>query len=150
MASLTFQNFIFFPGVWMPPDPISFKCCIHISEIPECLERQMSGSQACRDSTHGPIEKEIRHLKAEKNKLNHSGCLLSQILFHCFVCLGYMYFLFILLPLFVLIYVCSNPILIIFSVDGHHLAFYRTEHNYSNLLQSGSTKNASLARYLRH
>ena len=27
------------------------------------------------------------HLKAEKNKLNHSGCLLSQILFHCFVCL---------------------------------------------------------------
>ena len=56
----------------------------------------MSGSQACRDSPHGPIEKEMCHLKAEKNKLNHSGCLLSQILFHCFVCLCYMYFLFIL------------------------------------------------------
>ena len=28
----------------------------------------------------------ICNLKAEKNKLNHSGCLLSQILFHCFVC----------------------------------------------------------------
>ena len=58
----------------------------------------MSGSKACRDSPHGPIEKEICHLKAENNKLNHSGCLLSQILFHCFVCLCYMYFLFILLP----------------------------------------------------
>ena len=64
----------------------------------------MSGSQACRDSHHGPIEKEMCHLKAEKNKLNHSGCLLSQILhvFHCFVCFCYMYFLFILLPHFVL------------------------------------------------
>ena len=75
----------------------------HISEILECLERHMSGCQACRDSPHGPIEKEIFHLKAEKNKLNHSGCLLSQMLFHCFVCLCYMYFLFILLPHFVLI-----------------------------------------------
>ena len=63
----------------------------------------MSGSQACRDSPHGPIEKEMCHLKAEKNKLNHSGCLLSQLLFHCFVCLCYMYFLFILSPHFVLI-----------------------------------------------
>ena len=51
----------------------------------------MPGSQACRDSYHGPIEKEMCHLKIEKNKLNHSGCLLSQILFHCFVCLCYMY-----------------------------------------------------------
>ena len=63
----------------------------------------MSGSQACRDSPHGPTEKEMLHLKAEKNKLNHIGCLLSQILFHCFVCLCYMYFLFILLSHFVLI-----------------------------------------------
>ena len=103
MASLTFQNFI--------------------SEILECLERHMSGSQACRDSPHGPIENEMCHLKAEKNKLNHSGCLLSQILFHCVVCLCYMYFLFILLPPLCPYYVCSNPIMIIFSVDGHHLAF---------------------------
>ena len=78
MASLTFQNFIFFLGR------------ILISEILECLERHMSGSQACRGSSHGPIEKEMCHmnmLKEEKNKSNHSGCLLSQILFHCFVCL---------------------------------------------------------------
>ena len=47
----------------------------------------MSGSQAYRGSPHGPFEKEMCHLKAEKNKLNHSGYLLSQILFHCFVCL---------------------------------------------------------------
>ena len=63
----------------------------------------MSGSQACRDSPQGQIEKEMCHLKAEKNKLNHSGCLLSQIIFHCFVCLCYMYFLFIILSHFVLI-----------------------------------------------
>ena len=64
------------------------------------------------------------HLKAEKNELNHSGCLLSQILFHCFVCLCMYVFFFILLPHFVFIMyepVCSNPIMIIFSVDGHHL-----------------------------
>ena len=69
MASLTFQNFNFFSGVWTPQDPIEFKNCIHISEIIEFLERHMSGSQACRDSPHGPIEKEMCHLKAEKNKL---------------------------------------------------------------------------------
>ena len=79
-------EFHFFSGVWTPPDPISFKCCIHILEILECLERHMSGSQVCRGFPHGPIEKEMCHLKAEKNKLNHSGCLLSQILFHHFVC----------------------------------------------------------------
>ena len=28
----------------------------------------MSGSQACRGSPHGPAEKEMCHLKAEKNK----------------------------------------------------------------------------------
>ena len=44
----------------------------------------------CLETKHvGPIEKETCHLKAEKNKLNHSGCLLCQILFHCFVCLCY-------------------------------------------------------------
>ena len=57
----------------------------------------MSGSQACRDSPHGPVEKEMCHLQAERNKLIHFGCLLSKILFHCFVCLCYMYFLFIVL-----------------------------------------------------
>ena len=43
-------------GVWTPPDPIQFKCCIHILEILECLEIHMSGSRACRDSPHGQIE----------------------------------------------------------------------------------------------
>ena len=37
--------------------------------------------------THLMGQLKMCHLKAEKNKLNHSGCLLSQILFHCFVCL---------------------------------------------------------------
>ena len=42
-------------------------------------------------------------------------------------------------------YVCSNPIMIIFSVDGHHLASYRTEHNYSVFCnqKQGSTKNVN-------
>ena len=30
----------------------------------------MSGSQVCRGSPHGPIEKAKCHLKAEKNKLS--------------------------------------------------------------------------------
>ena len=77
----------------------------------------------------------------------------------------YMYFLFILLPHFV-----SNPIMIFFSMDGHHLAFYMKGHNYSVFCnqKQGSTKNvinanlsgnmalhiffslASLAPYLMH
>ena len=42
-------------------------------------------------------------------------------------------------------YVCSNPIMIIFSVDGHHLAFYGTEHSYSVFCnqKQGSTKNVN-------
>ena len=52
-------EFHFFSGVWTPPDPIKFKCCIHISEILEYLERHMSGSQPYRGSPHGPIEKEM-------------------------------------------------------------------------------------------
>ena len=42
----------------LTPDLILFECYIHISEILECLEIHMSGSQACRGSPHGPIEKE--------------------------------------------------------------------------------------------
>ena len=51
------KNFIF-SWVWGldAPRPIKFKCCIHILEILECLEIHMSGSQACRNSSHGPIE----------------------------------------------------------------------------------------------
>ena len=83
----------------------------------------MSGNQAFRGSPHGQIEKEMCHLKAEKNKLNHSGCLLRlQILLHCFVCLCTCIFFLFYYPTLSL-YVCSNPIMIIFSVDGHNLAF---------------------------
>ena len=103
MASLTFQNFIFFLGSGRPQTRFSSNVVFIFSEILECLESHMSGSQACRGSPHGPVEKEMCHLKAGKNELNHSGCLLSQILFLCFVCLCIMYFLFILLPHFVLI-----------------------------------------------
>ena len=60
-------EFHFFSGIWTPPDPIWFKC-IHISEILECLVIHMSGSQACRGSPHGPVEKKMCNLKAEKNK----------------------------------------------------------------------------------
>ena len=83
----------------------------------------MSGSQACRDSPHGPIEKEMCHLKAERNKLIHSGCLLSQILFHCFFLLMLYVFSFYSITPLCPYYVCSNPIMIIFFVDGHQLAF---------------------------
>ena len=94
----------------------------------------MSGSQTCRGSPHGPMEKEMCH------KINHSGCLLSQILFHCFVVFSF-HCITPLCPY----YDCSNPIMILFSVDGHHLAFYMTEHNYSVFCnqKQGSTKNVN-------
>ena len=66
-----------------------------------CLEAKHVGTHP-RTHLMDQLKKEMCHLKAEKNKLNHSECLLSQILFQCFVCLCYMYFLFILLPHFVL------------------------------------------------
>ena len=58
----------------------------------------MSGSQACRDSPHGPIEKEMCHLKAEINELNHSGCLLSgaryyfTVLFAYVICISLLFY----------------------------------------------------------
>ena len=65
-------HFFLGSGVWTPPDPIKFKCCIHILEILECSEIHMSGSQACI-GTHLMGQLKTCHLKAEKNKLNHSG-----------------------------------------------------------------------------
>ena len=63
------------------------------------------------------------HLKAEKNELNHSGCLLSQILFHCFVCLCICIFFLFYYPTLSLLCMFQSykAIMIIFSVDGHHL-----------------------------
>ena len=83
----------------------------------------MSGSKACKGLPHGPLEKEMCHLKAEKNKSFWIFTEPDTISLLCL--LMYMYFILILLPHFVLImYVCYNPIMIIFSVVGHHLAFF--------------------------
>ena len=54
----------------------------------------MSGSQARRGSPHGPIEKEMCHLKAEKNK--SFWMITEPDTFSLFCLLMYMYFLFIL------------------------------------------------------
>ena len=90
-----------FRGVWVPPDPILLKC--YISEIFECLKRHMSESQAYRGSLQESIEKEMCHLKAEKNKII-SFCMFPEPGTISLLCLlMYMYFLFILLPHFVLI-----------------------------------------------
>ena len=113
----------------------------------------MSGSQACRGSPHGPVEKEMCHLKAEKNKINHSECLLSQILFLCFFFACVYVFSLHSITRLCPYYVCSNPIMIIFdifSMDGHHLAFYMTEHNYSvfcNQKQGNTNANLSCNLY---
>ena len=59
----------------------------------------MSGSQAYRGSPHGPIEKEMCHLKAETNKSFWMFTEPDTISLFCLL----MYFLFILLPHFVFI-----------------------------------------------
>ena len=46
---------------------------------------------------------QLCHLKAEKNKLNLSECLLSQILFLCFVCLCYVFSFHSVIPFFLII-----------------------------------------------
>ena len=61
----------------------------------------MSGSQACRGSPHGPAEKEMFHLKAEKNKSFWMFNEPDTISLFCLL----MYILLILLPQFVLIHV---------------------------------------------
>ena len=67
MASLTFQNFIFFLGSGRPQARFSSNVVFIFQK-----SLNMSGSQACRDSPQGPTEKEMCHLKAKKNRLNHS------------------------------------------------------------------------------
>ena len=71
----------------------------------------------------------ICNLKAEKNKLNHSGCLLSQILFHCFVCLCICIFFLFYYPTLSLLCMFQSYndnifcgwFKLFFYVDGHHL-----------------------------
>ena len=72
----------------------------------------MSGSQVCRGSPHGPIEKEMCHLKAKKNKSFWMFTEPDTISLFCLLMYMYRYFLFILLSHFVLYYVCSNLIMI--------------------------------------
>ena len=71
----------------------------------------MSGSQACRNSPHGPIEKEMCHLKAE-NKLNQFWMFTepNTISLFCLLML-YVLSLYSITPL-CSHYVCSNPIMI--------------------------------------
>ena len=42
-------------------------------------------------------------------------------------------------------YVCYNPIMISFSVNGHYFVFYMTEHNYGDFCnqKQASTKNVN-------
>ena len=61
----------------------------------------MSGSHACRGSPYGPIEKEVCHLKTEKNKPLWMFTEPDTISLFCLFMS--MYFLFILLPHFVII-----------------------------------------------
>ena len=85
----------------------------------------MSGSQACRGSPHGPIEKEMCHLKAEKNK---SFWMFTELDTNSlFLLLMHMYFLFYYPILSLLcMFQSYNDMDII-------LLFYMTEHtcNYS-------------------
>ena len=83
----------------------------------------MSGSQACRGSPHGPIEKEMCQFKAEKNKSSSMFTEPDTFSLFCLLISSYLYFLFILLPHFVLIIYVLILQWLSFSVDGHHLAF---------------------------
>ena len=59
-------EFHFFSWGLDVPRPDLVTNVTHISEILECLERHMSGSQAYRGSPHGPIEKEMSFEGREK------------------------------------------------------------------------------------
>ena len=114
-------EFHFFLGSGRPQTRFRSNVVFNISEILECLERHMSGSQACRGSPQGPVEKEMCHLKAEKNKLFWMFTEPVTISLFCLLML-YVFSFYSITPLCPY-YVCSNPIMIIFSVDEHHLAF---------------------------
>ena len=83
----------------------------------------MSGSQACRGSPLGPIGKEMCHLKAEKNKSFWMFTEPDTISLFCLLMYSVYVFSFHSITPLCPYYVCSNFIMILFSVDGHHLAF---------------------------
>ena len=103
MASLTFQNFIFFLGSGSPQTRFSSNVVFIFHKFLNVWK------DICLDAKH------VAALLMDHVSFEGSGCLLSLILFHYFVC-----FLFILLPQSVLIMYVA---MITFSVDGHHLAF---------------------------
>ena len=104
MASLAFQNFIF---LWSGCPQTRFSSnVVFIFQKSLNVSKYMSGSQACRGSPHGPIENEMRHLKAEKNKSFWIFTEPDTISLFCL--LMYMYFLFILLPHLVLMFQSYN------------------------------------------
>ena len=99
MASLTFQNFIFFQTQYSSNIVFTFRKSLNVwKDI--CLEVKHVGAHL-----NGPIEKEMCHLKAEKNK---SFWMFTerQILFHCFVCLCICIFFLFYYPTFSLLCTC--------------------------------------------
>ena len=114
-------EFHFFSGVWTPQTQFSsnvvyiFQKSLNVwKDI--CLEAHHVGAHLME--AFGGREKQIKSFWM----FTVPDSLLCQILFYCFVCLCIMCFLFILLPPLCPYYVCSNLIMKIFSVDGHHLA----------------------------
>ena len=146
MASLTFQS-SFFSEVWTPQTRFS-------SNVVFIFQKSLNVSKdTCLDAKHveahlmNQLKKKCFILKAEKNKLNHSGCLVSQIIFHYFVCL------YIYVCIFFLFYYPTLSLLCMFQSYNDNLFcgwtsscfFYMTEHNYSVfcIQKQGSTKNVN-------
>ena len=102
-----------------------------------CMEAKHVGAHLM-----GQLKKKC-HLKADKNKSFWMFTEPDTIPLFCL--LMYMYFLFYSITPLCPYYVFYNPV--IFSVDGHHFAFfYMTEHNYYSVFcnqKQGSTKNVN-------
>ena len=106
MAPLTFQNFIFFLGSGRPQTRFSSNVVFIFQKF---LNVRKDISQPCRDSPRGPVEKEMCHLKAEKNNL--SFWMFSESMFYLLML--YVFSFYSITPRCPY-YVCSNHIMIIF------------------------------------
>ena len=137
MASLTFQSFIFFcTQTRFSSDVIFiFQKCLDVWK-----DMYMSGRQACRGSPHGPIEKEMCHLKAEKNKSFWMFSEPDTISLFCL--LMYMYFLLFYYPTLSLLCMFQSYNDNLFYGWTSSCFFCMTEHNsvFCNQKQ-GSAKN---------
>ena len=97
-----FQNLHFFLSLSRPQTRFGSNVVfIFQKSLNVWKDMYMSGSQACRGSPDGLIEKQMCNLKAEKTKSFWMFTEPNTISLFCL--LMYMYFLFILLPHFVLI-----------------------------------------------